>query len=238
MLFTLKSYKDLLNLIKRKYVFSTDPSFASEVMLLRHDIDFNLSLAHKMASIEHSFEVCTIYLVMVDNPLYDIHSRRSIKLLNEIQSLGHKIGLHYDPLISGKCNFEGQIMKLEDAVESEIILFSRHQPTIYGFDEEINYNNKIDLNLHMTEFKYMSDSCMKPREDFLSTFEKYSKIQLLIHPEFWMLNSKDLLDFGCKIKKFQKYKNRKLIDHMVSIMIETLSNRDELDVKNSKHKFN
>jgi hypothetical protein len=233
MLFTIHSYRNLLQTIKdRKYIFSTDLDSAAKVLLLRHDVDFDLNLAHEMAIIENSLGVSSVYLVMISNPLYDIHSREAIISINEIKLLGHQIGLHYDPSISDYCSFEDQFLILENAFEAEIKYYSHHQPTIYGFNGELSYENKIDLNLHVKEFKYISDSCMQPREDFFITLDAYTKVQLLVHPEFWMLNSVDLYDFGEKLKKLKQDKNNREIESMVSIMVETLSNRDSLDAKN------
>ena len=235
MLFTIQSYKNLLEMIKeQKYVLSTSSNCAPKVLLLRHDIDFDLILAHKMAIIENSLGINSVYLVMVGNPLYDITSKQSITLINEIRSLGHQIGLHYDPLISNYCNFEDQLLKLGKTLGSEIKFYSHHQPTIYGFNDKLNFKNSLDLNLHVKDFKYISDSCMQPRENFQITFDNYSKIQLLVHPEFWMLDSVDLYDFGCKLKRFQDNKNNQEIQQMISTMIETLRNRVILDTKNKR----
>ena len=77
---------------------------------------------------------------------------------------------------------------------------------------------------------------MQPRENFQNTFDNYSKIQLLVHPEFWMLDSVDLHDFGHKLKSFQANKNDQEIQKMITIMIETLRNRVVLDTKNKRTK--
>ena len=237
MLFTIQNYENLLKYITRQeYTFSADSDCAKKVLLLRHDIDFDLNLAHKMAIIENSLGVNSIYLVMVGNPLYDVTSNQSITLLNEITSLGHQIGLHYDASISNYCNFEDQLLKLGKTIGSGINFYSQHQPTIYGFNTELNSKNCLDLNLQARNFKYISDSCMQPRENFQSTFDNYIKIQLLVHPEFWMLNSLDLNDFGYKLKSFQANKNDQEIQQMITIMIETLKNRLILDAKNERFK--
>lgn len=239
MLFTIQSYKNLLeHIMEQDYAFSANSDYAEKVLLLRHDIDFDLLLAHKMATIENSLGVNSVYLVMVGNPLYDITSKQSITLLNEIRSLGHQIGLHYDPLISNYCNFENQLLKLGKTIGSEIKFYSQHQPTIYGFNDKLNFKNSFDLNLQARNFKYISDSCMHPRENFQNTFDNYSKIQLLVHPEFWMLDSVDLHDFGYKLKSFQANKNDQEIQKMITIMIETLRNRAVLDTKNKRFECN
>ena len=233
MLFTIQSYKNLLQTIEdRKFVFSTNLDSAEKVLLLRHDVDFDLNLAHEMATIENSLGIKSVYLVMVRNPLYDLHSKSAIMSINKIKLLGHQIGLHYDPSISDYCSFRDQLLILENALQAEIKYYSHHQPTIYGFNSLLGYEDKIDLNLHVKEFKYISDSCMQPREDFFNVLNVFRKVQLLVHPEFWVLNSVDLNDFGKKLKKFKHNRNNQAIESMVGIMVETLSKRDILDAKN------
>lgn len=201
-------------------------------MLLRHDIDFDLELAHQMAVIENSLGIKSVYLVMTQNPLYDVYSKQSIKYINRIYSLGHEIGLHYDPSISDKQDLNDQFSKLDGILGFESKFYSHHQPTLYGFTKILDYENKIDLSLLCRDFEYISDSCMKPRKDLFKVIHSQSKVHLLIHPEFWMLDSVDLYDFGSKLKIFKLDNMNESINSEISVMITTLANRDKLDVKN------
>ena len=65
-------------------------------ILLRHDVDVNLSAAAKMASAEHKLGVKTTYFLMWRSPCYNLMSRSSQKYVEKILTLGHSIGLHYD----------------------------------------------------------------------------------------------------------------------------------------------
>ena len=233
MQFSIESYKNLLKVIKEeKFVISTDLNIVTKEMLLRHDIDFDLELAHQMAVIENFLGIKSVYLVMTQNPLYDIYSKQSIKYINKIYSLGHEIGLHYDPSISDKQDFNDQFSKLDGILGFDSKFYSHHQPTLYGFNKILDYGNKIDLNSLSSDFEYISDSCMKPRKDLLKVIYSQSKIHLLIHPEFWILDSFDLYDFGSKLKSFKLDKENENINSVISVMIATLANRDKLDAKN------
>lgn len=234
MQFSIESYKNLLKVItEEKFVISTDLNVVTKEMLLRHDIDFDLELAHQMAVIENFLGIKSVYLVMTQNPLYDMHSKQSIEYINKIYSLGHEIGLHYDPSISDKQDFNDQFSKLDGTLGFESKFYSHHQPTLYGLNNTLDYGNKIDLNSLSIDFEYISDSCMKPRKDIFKVIHSQSKVHLLIHPEFWMLDSLDLYDFGSKLKSFKLDKMNEDINTMISVMITTLSNRDKLDAKNS-----
>ena len=103
---------------------------------------------------------------------------------------------------------------------------------MYGFNKILDYGNKIDLNSLSSDFEYISDSCMKPRKDLFKVIYSQSKIHLLIHPEFWILDSVDLYDFGSKLKSFKLDKENENINSVISVMIATLANRDKLDAKN------
>lgn len=232
--FSIENYKNLLKVIlEEKFVISTDLNIVTKEMLLRHDIDFDLELAHQMAVIENFLGIKSVYLVMTQNPLYEIYSKQSIKYINKICSLGHEIGLHYDPSISDKQDFNDQFSKLDGTLGFESKFYSHHQPTLHGFNKIMDYGNKIDLNSLASDFEYISDSCMKPRKDLFKVIQSQSKVHLLIHPEFWMLDSVNLYDFGSKLKLFKLDKVNENINSEISIMITTLANRDKLDAKNA-----
>lgn len=235
MQFSIESYKNLLELIiKENFAISTDLNVVTKEMLLRHDIDFDLELAHQMAIIENSFGIKSVYLIMIQNPLYDMFSMQSIKCINKINSLGHEIGLHYDPSISTKYDFNDQFSKLDCMLGYESKFYSHHQPTLYGFKNILDHGKKIDLNSLASNFEYISDSCMKPRKDLFKVICSQSKVHLLIHPEFWMLDSIDLHDFGSKLKNFKLNNMNENVNSVISVMVTTLADRDKLDARNSQ----
>jgi hypothetical protein len=235
MQFSIEAYKNLLEvIIKENFVISTDVNVTTKEMLLRHDIDFDLELAHQMAIIENSLGIKSVYLVMIQNPLYDLFNALSKKCIDKIHLLGHEIGLHYDPSISTKYDFNDQFSKLDSLLGYESKFYSHHQPTLYGFNNILDYGKKIDMNSLSNNFEYISDSCMKPRKDLLKVINSQSKVHLLIHPEFWMLNSLDLYDFGLKLKNFKLNKLNENVDSVISVMVTTLANRDKLDARNSQ----
>ena len=235
MKFSKESYKNLLETIVAKgFVFSTDLNIITKELLLRHDIDFDLVLAHQMALIENSLGIKSLYLVMTQNPLYDVSSKESVEHIEKINSLGHEIGLHYDPSVSYIHNFSDQFCKLNSLLGFEAKFYSHHQPTLYGFSNIEDTGNRISLNAHFSNFEYISDSCMQPRKDFFEVINGRNKVHLLIHPEFWMLDSINLYDFGSKLKKIKRNSTNAKIDEIISVMISTLADRENLDARNIK----
>lgn len=67
-----------------------------KVCLLRHDIDVDLGAALEIAKIEATLGVRSTYFVMLRSPVYNLLGRANTRLLQEILSLGHWLGLHYD----------------------------------------------------------------------------------------------------------------------------------------------
>ena len=79
------------------------------------------------------------------------------------------------------------------------------------------------------EYKYVSDSCMMPREDIYELLPRFDKIQYLTHSEFWALNSSDLQDFENKLKILYKGDKNTEIENTVKIMEDTVRRRVEID---------
>ena len=179
-------------------------------ILLRHDVDVNLSAAAKMASAEHKLGVKTTYFLMWRSPCYNLMSRSSQKYVEKILTLGHSIGLHYDhgfDLENEKDSsftyeqIEIQSKWLETLFSCKISAVSFHQPNIKIIQELNNFGYLLNTyNKSLREnYYYISDS---NRKFSLFNFDKHSEksirninkladcypknIQLLIHPLWWI----------------------------------------------------
>ncbi len=66
--------------------------------VLRHDIEFSIDRALAMARIEHEdLNVHSTYTVQLRNNTYNALSQKNIESIQEIESMGHYIGLHQNP---------------------------------------------------------------------------------------------------------------------------------------------
>ena len=95
-MFSYNEFKNIINLIK-VYLSVVDFSDVSETTksfcVLRHDIEFSVDRALKMARIEaDELGVVSTYTVQLRNNTYNALSEKNIKAVREIYSLGHKIG--------------------------------------------------------------------------------------------------------------------------------------------------
>lgn len=199
--FTYYSYvSDLIeNLKKYRYSFVDYhcKGFFHRRVILRHDIDFDIDAALKMAEMECQNDVRSTYFVMVTSDFYNVHSIDTRIKLRRIIEFGHEIGVHYDELaypgdigkidkIQTNILHEGKI--LEETIGTAVTTVSMHRPSkeilksnieIPGF---VNSYNKEFFN----DYKYVSDSRRRwrePIEEYIEE-EKYERLHILTHP-FW-----------------------------------------------------
>lgn len=195
--FTEIKYADFLKLTNLPSIFYEEIMSKDKFLLWRHDIDHSIHRAKKLAVLEKKYFIKATYFLQLGSFFYNIFEEEIKELVLNILSLGHQIGLHFDPTqykintkedLEKYLNFEKNI--LENLFQVEIKVFSFHNPTeeILKYDD-FKYSDMI--NTYAKYFKenveYCSDSNgywrYKSLEDFLN--EKHTKIQVLTHPGWW-----------------------------------------------------
>ena len=175
--------------------------------ILRHDIDFCVPSALKIAKIEYEQSIRATYFFMVSTNAYSIGSLASRKIIEEIRSLGHTVSLHFDPAIYDDIDkgFATEKLFLESLFDVEITSVSLHRPR--GFID--NNNRKLDRVSHTYEDKFFRD--MKYISDSGGRFsyghpldqpelQEGKNLHLLFHP-IWWVNSGDTQSE--KLRKWQ-----------------------------------
>jgi UDP-GlcNAc3NAcA epimerase len=101
--FTYTAYCAMLNrLLGEGYRFATFPEAATILkagqpfVLMRHDIDFDLDKALKIAELEASLSVAATYFFLLRTTHYNVFSREGSAAVKRILSAGHHLGLHFD----------------------------------------------------------------------------------------------------------------------------------------------
>ena len=97
--FTYDSYCSLLSLIDEcGYEIGdyTNWEGKNKCVILRHDIDNNISKAVQLAYVEKDAGVASTYFVLVTSDLYNIFSKDSRQKMQDIIKCGHQRGLHFD----------------------------------------------------------------------------------------------------------------------------------------------
>ena len=139
MKFTYQAYANLIHLLRQEgYVF-TDyhqyPSVKAERMvILRHDIDDDIEKAVQMARLEYQLDCHSTYFVLISSDIYNPFSKKNGAFLQEILSLGHSVGLHFDEVRYGKdCDIVQKIQEeidiLEKYIQRKVTSVSMHRPS-------------------------------------------------------------------------------------------------------------
>lgn len=192
-------YKTILgNAITSGYSFKF---FGEEVapfekpLYLRHDVDVSLDFAVQMAELEATMGIKSTYLVLHNSPLYNLLEDNTVRSMEQLFGLGHKVGLHIDldqsPIFPGMALGE-RIRKLRGFFSSIYPLdnvVSFHWPGRDIIDRKLGEDL---LNTYEPQFfsriKYLSDSNGVWREGCpCRSLEQsqYDGLQLLIHPVWW-----------------------------------------------------
>ena len=199
-MFDCKFYRMLLDKFK-EYGFSFNyfDNFKDKSCILRHDIDVRPKLALEMAKLEHKLGVNSTFFFMVRSPFYNLFSRANDNIVRQIIDMGHCIGLHYDEgyyskNISLQELVDSEILMLEKNFDTRINVVSFHQPSKKIIDNSIGIKqiNTYDKS-YFRDIKYVSDSNMIFKDDIIDiiTSGVYPKIQVLIHPIWWMACGND-----------------------------------------------
>jgi hypothetical protein len=198
--FDIDGYKNLIKISKEKYNFvKFNDVCTNSIILLRHDVDVSPKLALEMAKLEHKLGVNSTFFFMVRSPFYNLFSRTNDNIVRQIIDMGHCIGLHYDEgyyskNISLQELVDSEILMLEKNFDTRINVVSFHQPSKKIIDNSIGIKqiNTYDKS-YFRDIKYVSDSNMILKDDIIDiiTCGVYPKIQVLIHPIWWMACGND-----------------------------------------------
>jgi len=202
--FTYDVYTKLLDTLSERYrliQFSQTKHTNPPYVVLRHDVDFSLDAALRMAKLEKSMNVLSTYSVLLSHKLYNIFEQDSVKILKQIRDLGHEIILHYDPELYEKYHIDyytilnKQLEILGLILGTQIDTVARHKNSL-----KVTYNPFPDHEfftpggqiVHNADFSQLydltvKDPCRMWNKRFIErlfTFED-NRIQLLTHPCMW-----------------------------------------------------
>jgi len=205
--FTEESYRQCLKMAKSRYRFITFSEFKADgrVCLWRHDIDTSPQRALKLGKIESQESVTSTYFFLFHSDRYNAFDYQVRDIMLELASLGHEIGLHFDPKFYGdeiqnETDLESNLLRekdiLSEIIKKEVLAFSFHNPSTNKLlnieNEEIGgmvnaYNAYIKRN-----FEYNSDSfCYWRYKRLVEVLSDTSieKLHILTHPVCWSADS-------------------------------------------------
>jgi len=237
--FTLENYKYLLKLGSENYQFTTFNDFSTKdnYIILRHDVDYSVHRALKMAKIESSLGIKSTYFFLLHSEFYNLFERSVADKVEEIISLGHDIGLHFDSHFYKIPSEEVLISKLtleKDIIESffsaKINSFCFHITNSYTINcNKEEYAGMINAFSYgfQNNIGYCSDSNGYWRfsrlEDVL-TEQRYNKLQINTHPAWWQ---DEVMAPKKRILRSIYGRSERVIEAYNKILIKT--GRDDID---------
>lgn len=175
----------------------------SNIVIWRHDVDFSLNRAYRLAKIEKKLGVKATYFIHIQSSFYNILEPVQYRLIEKILNNGHTVGLHFDygfytltKRLKDKDKIEESAMIEKNLLERyfniQVNAISFHNPVIdNALKLQQDYYAGMVNTYSKTIFdncKYCSDSNGYWRFDRLQeVIEKgYKKLHVLTHPAWWV----------------------------------------------------
>lgn len=160
-------------------------------LILRHDVEFSLTSALRLAEEDHAAGVHSTFFLLHTSD-YNIFEEEGAAIVRRILELGHDIGLHYDAALFEKMGVDAeavarqQIALMERFWNTKVYAMSSHMPMRSG--KTFSLPGVIDTYdpLYLQEIKYLSDSTQVWREGVVTDLlAHYPHIHLLLHENYW-----------------------------------------------------
>lgn len=163
-------------------------------MIVRHDIDFSPRKAVEMGRIEADLGVESTYFVLLTCPLYNVFYKPVRSALQELQSMGHTIGVHFSThqywdgeapsaAITERALEEREALACVVDDVSEAISF--HRPDEWLFRRSFEGFTSTYEERFFTDIAYRGDSNQRWREEHPLAGELPETLQILTHPGLW-----------------------------------------------------
>jgi hypothetical protein len=200
--FTEVAFRDLLQRLKTgAYRFARyGDSGQDRHVLWRHDVDFSMHRAARLACIEAEEGATATYFINLRSTCYNPFEPEIEALIRGIVACGHEIGLHFDAEAYAVERWsvetlgpalDRERMVLELLTERPIRAVSWHNPDLSNLLELDATKVGGLLNAYSAELRrnytYCSDSNgywrFKPMDEVIC--EGHQRLHLLTHPEWW-----------------------------------------------------
>jgi len=215
----IKLIESFLNVGYQDSFFHDYIESSEKVLLLRHDVDFDLAKALEMAKVENSLGVRSTYFFLLSSSSYNLLAPESLRLINNLKYLGHEVSLHFDPTVYKDFLYglNEEVEIFEKVVQTKVRAISFHRPA----KDLLNNKVKLPKNIvhtyeekYFKHTKYISDSGGKfkyghPLDS--NEFRNRKNMQLLTHPIWWFTEGREPVD---KLKFFMLEREKLLSLHV------------------------
>ncbi len=198
--FTEDGYRALVREARERYPFvAFGAPGPDRHVLWRHDLDYSVHRALRLAEIEAEEGVSATYNFLLHSELYNLLEPGVLERARRILELGHWLGLHFDVGFYGSLDddalaemVDAERTLLEQLFEREVSAFSLHNTQVSnsaGFDADVvaglpSANGRALRATH----GYVSDSNGYWRWDSLGDVLRsgeHKRLHVLTHPEWW-----------------------------------------------------
>lgn len=207
--FTEENYQIILEqTLNRGYQFAEfdygEMKSEGKIVLWRHDVDFSLNRAYRLAEIESKTGegIKSTYFIHLQSSFYNVFEPGQYERIRKIIDLGHRIGLHFDhgfytqgKMITDERDIEECALLekelLEKYFEIDIKAVSFHNPEAANTLalRQDYYAGMVNAYSQMIfdNCKYCSDSNGYWRYDRLQDViaAGHEKLHILTHPAWW-----------------------------------------------------
>ena len=176
-----------------------DSKDVSKSVIWRHDCDFSLDQAVKIARIDEEEQMASTFFVNIHANTYNAMSVSGQNRVRELTDLNREIGIHLDSFFYGGIQSPNQLI---DILEQEQKLYTKFfgvEPRAFSFhnptDDETQFQDDTYAGLvncyskkFRNEWRYVSDSNGHWRHKSISEVldeESNVPLQVLTHAEWW-----------------------------------------------------
>ena len=198
-MYSISDFKKLIKILLSKKLKPTTNwknYLTTNTLLLRHDIDFDIDYAHKLATVEKTLGVRSTYFFMLSSNMYNLFSIRNQLLIKDIIKMGHKISVHYDPTSNKIINsFSKERKAFEELFNINLDIVSIHRPGKFlkNNNRKLNGLSHTYQDKYFKDMNYLSDSGGKDIFPLILNYLKNPRrkgLHLLIHPIWWIKRGK------------------------------------------------
>lgn len=206
-MFSLDTYQKIISELKENGLVPTIDwrgITSDSKLLIRHDIDFSVEFAYKLAIFESGLGIKSTFFFMLTSNMYNLLSSENRMLVNQIIDLGHKVSIHFDPTAYQdleEFKFEKHLFEHVFQVEVDIVSVHRPGPFLDNRNMPLCGIPQTYSDPYFSEMFYLSDSGGRDIRPLISAYLANGRsqgLQLLTHPVWWIAPGKsptESLDF-------------------------------------------
>lgn len=181
-------------------------TLTNKYLILRHDVDYDIDAALRLAAIEHKHDIHATYFLLIDSDMYNLMNSG---IVSTLWHSGHRVGLHYDLSKNSDVYRCAELLSVMGG--TQVTDIACHNPSLTEKDKFRGgkWLNSAYADKFIKDTVYISDSCGYWRKGTWDIIP--DKIQLNTHPVNW---SDTVKDRYVKQEEIRQKKLKEVNDYM------------------------